>query len=146
MPHLPCARPHRRIAGANGFDHPFHGPRWPVSCLGIPPPVLLHGMPRPAECDQSARQQRLRRHRYHAEPQNARWTTMSAPDPEAQQLSFWRRAWSFLVEPWGVLISPSSVFGLGVLVLAGFVAGLIFLGGACTPPAVSSTGKWSALL
>ena len=39
------------------------------------------------------------------------------------------RAWAFMLELWDVLIRPSSVFGLGVLVLAGFVAGVIFWGG-----------------
>ncbi len=33
---------------------------------------------------------------------------------------------AFVVDLWYVLIRPSSVFGLGVLVLAGFVAGVIF--------------------
>ena len=67
---------------------------------------------------------------------------MSASDPEAQKLSFWRRAWSFLVELWGVLISPSSVFGLGVLVLAGFVAGIIFWGGFNTALELTNTEKF----
>ena len=67
---------------------------------------------------------------------------MSAPDPEAQRLSFWRRAWGFLVELWGVLISPSSVFALGVLVLAGFVAGIIFWGGFNTALELTNTEKF----
>ena len=42
--------------------------------------------------------------------------------------SFWRRALSFAREVWGVLIRSSSVFSLAFLVLAGFVAGIIFWG------------------
>ena len=40
----------------------------------------------------------------------------------------WARVRSFVVELWHVLLWPSSVFGLGVLVLAGFVAGDHLLG------------------
>ena len=50
-------------------------------------------------------------------------TTTEVPRP-----SFWRRALSFAREIWGVLIRPSSIFSLGFLVLAGFVAGVIFWG------------------
>jgi len=44
-------------------------------------------------------------------------TTTEVPRP-----SFWRRAWSFALEIWDVLARPSSVFSLGFLVLAGFLA------------------------
>ena len=50
-------------------------------------------------------------------------TTTAAPRP-----SFWRRALGFASDIWQVLRRPSSVFSLGVLVLAGFVAGIIFWG------------------
>src|SRR5262245_51373946 len=50
---------------------------------------------------------------------------------EAKRPSLFRRAVAFAVEIWGVLRRPSSVFSLGVLVLAGFVAGIRF-GGAFT--------------
>jgi cytochrome c-type protein NapC len=50
-------------------------------------------------------------------------TTTDAPAP-----SLWRRAVAFGWEIWGVLRRPSSVFSLGALVLAGFVAGIIFWG------------------
>jgi cytochrome c-type protein NapC len=42
--------------------------------------------------------------------------------------SFKARAWAFLREIWTVLLRPSSVFSLGVLVLAGFIAGILFWG------------------
>src|SRR5262245_52949727 len=40
----------------------------------------------------------------------------------------WRRVWNFAVDIWDVLRRPSSVFSLGVLVMAGFVAGIVFWG------------------
>ena len=40
----------------------------------------------------------------------------------------WRRVLTFAREIWDVLRRPSSVFSLGVLVLAGFVAGVFFWG------------------
>jgi cytochrome c-type protein NapC len=43
--------------------------------------------------------------------------------------SIWRRLYAFGWELWGVLRRPSTVFSLGTLVLAGFVAGIIFWGG-----------------
>jgi cytochrome c-type protein NapC len=43
--------------------------------------------------------------------------------------SFARRALAFAREIWHVLRRPSSVFSLGVLVLASFAAGIIFWGG-----------------
>jgi cytochrome c-type protein NapC len=49
--------------------------------------------------------------------------TETAPRP-----SLYRRPWTFALAIWGVLRRPSSVFSLGVLVLAGFVAGIIFWG------------------
>lgn len=53
-----------------------------------------------------------------------------------------RRAWSFLLELLGVLLRPSTVFSLGVLVLAGFVAGIIFWGGFNTALEVTNTEKF----
>ena len=50
-------------------------------------------------------------------------TAIEAPRP-----SFPRRMLAFALEIWNVLRRPSSVFSLGVLVLAGFVAGIIFWG------------------
>ena len=47
-----------------------------------------------------------------------------------------------MLELWDVLIRPSSVFGLGVLVLAGFVAGVIFWGGFNTALEVTNTEKF----
>src|SRR3954454_425645 len=52
------------------------------------------------------------------------------------------RAWMFVVELWLVLIRPSSVFGLGVLVLAGFAAGVIFWGGFSTALELTNTEKF----
>ncbi|MEO8322334.1 MAG: cytochrome C, partial [Bradyrhizobium sp.] len=54
---------------------------------------------------------------------------MSAVDPATPRPSWLARLWAFIVELWNVLRRPSSVFGLGVLVFAGFVAGIVFWGG-----------------
>ena len=54
----------------------------------------------------------------------------------------WARMWGFAVELWDVLRRPSSVFGLGVLVLAGFVAGVIFWGGFNTALELTNTEKF----
>ena len=43
--------------------------------------------------------------------------------------SLWHRLRAFVLEIWSVLRRPSTVFSFGVLVLAGFVAGIIFWGG-----------------
>ena len=43
---------------------------------------------------------------------------------------------------WDVLRRPSSVFGLGVLVLAGFVAGVVFWGGFNTALELTNTEKF----
>ena len=48
---------------------------------------------------------------------------MSTADGAAPRPGFFTRVWNFALELWGVLVRPSSVFGLGVLVMAGFVAG-----------------------
>jgi cytochrome c-type protein NapC len=45
-----------------------------------------------------------------------------------QRPSIWRRLYAFGWELWGVLRRPSTVFSLGALVLAGFVAGVLFWG------------------
>ena len=50
---------------------------------------------------------------------------MSAVEPAAARRSWLARTWAFVVELWDVLRRPSSVFGLGVLVLAGFIAGVV---------------------
>jgi len=50
-------------------------------------------------------------------------TTTEAPEP-----SFWRRALTFAFRIWDVLRRPSSIFSLGFLVVAGFIAGIIFWG------------------
>src|SRR5262249_3878242 len=47
---------------------------------------------------------------------------------ESQPPSFARRTLAFSLEIWSVLRRPSTVFRLGILVLAGFVAGIIFWG------------------
>ena len=56
--------------------------------------------------------------------------------------SWLARALDFVVELWDVLRRPSSVFGLGVLVLAGFVAGVIFWGGFNTALEITNTEKF----
>ena len=47
---------------------------------------------------------------------------------EASPPSFARRVLAFARQIWGVLRRPSTVFSLGLLVLAGFAAGIIFWG------------------
>ncbi|MBX9645975.1 MAG: NapC/NirT family cytochrome c, partial [Xanthobacteraceae bacterium] len=67
---------------------------------------------------------------------------MSAVDPAAPRRSWLARLWSFVVELLDVLRRPSSVFGLGVLVFAGFVAGVIFWGGFNTALELTNTEKF----
>ena len=49
---------------------------------------------------------------------------------------------AFARDLWGVLRRPSSVFSLGVLVLAGFVAGVIFWGAFNTALEITNTEKF----
>jgi cytochrome c-type protein NapC len=58
---------------------------------------------------------------------------------DAARLPLWRRAVAFAREIWGVLRQPSSVFSLGVLVLAGFVAGVLFWGAFNTAMELTNT-------
>jgi cytochrome c-type protein NapC len=67
---------------------------------------------------------------------------MSTADPQSQKPSLIRRTWGFLLELLDVLIRPSTVFGLGVLVLAGFAAGVIFWGGFNTALELTNTEKF----
>src|SRR6201993_21127 len=67
---------------------------------------------------------------------------MSAVDSKAAKEGLMRRAWAFVRELWDVLVRPSAVFGLGVLVLAGFAAGVIFWGGFNTALEVTNTEKF----
>ena len=67
---------------------------------------------------------------------------MTGLDQKEPRPGFAKRAWSFLLELLDVLIKPSTVFGLGVLVIAGFVAGIIFWGGFNTALEVTNTEKF----
>jgi len=67
---------------------------------------------------------------------------MTVADGTSPQPGFWRRAWLFALELWNVLRRPSSVFGLGILVLAGFVAGVIFWGAFNTALELTNTEKF----
>src|SRR5260370_2155804 len=67
---------------------------------------------------------------------------MSTVDPAKPRRTWLARTWSFVVELWDVLRRPSSVFGLGVLVLAGFVAGVVFWGGFNTALELTNTEKF----
>ena len=62
-------------------------------------------------------------------------TTLDATPPPSRL----RRLWQFALDLWGVLRRPSSVFSLGVLVLAGFVAGVVFWGGFNTALELTNT-------
>jgi cytochrome c-type protein NapC len=65
-------------------------------------------------------------------------TTVEAP----QRPSWWRRAVAFGWELWDVLRRPSSMFSLGVLVLAGFIAGILFWGAFNTALELTNTEKF----
>jgi len=67
--------------------------------------------------------------------------TASVEEPKAGR-GLIARSWAFMRELWQVLIRPSSVFGLGVLVLAGFMAGVIFWGGFNTALELTNTEKF----
>src|SRR3982751_3496296 len=67
---------------------------------------------------------------------------MSAVERPAPRRSWLGRIWGFVVEWWDVLRRPSSVFGLGVLVFAGFVAGEVFWGGFNTALELTNTEKF----
>jgi len=53
--------------------------------------------------------------------------------------SFTKRAIAFGRDIWGVLRRPSSVFSLGALVFAGFIAGIVFWGGFNTALELTNT-------
>lgn len=61
---------------------------------------------------------------------------------EEPRTSWFARTRGFVTELWNVIRRPSSVFGLGVLVLAGFVAGVIFWGGFNTAMEITNTEKF----
>src|SRR5580765_1918038 len=67
---------------------------------------------------------------------------MSTVDPARPRRTWLARTWSFALELFDVLRRPSSVFSLGVLVLAGFVAGVVFWGGFNTALEVTNTEKF----
>ena len=58
---------------------------------------------------------------------------------DAARPTRWERVRSFVIELWHVLLWPSSVFGLAVLVLGGFLAGIIFWGGFNTALELTNT-------
>src|SRR4029079_13585300 len=89
-----------------------------------------------AQCEAAGRQ-RLRRHRHAAQPFRARGQAMSMAEETRPPL--WRRLWAFALEIWDVLRRPSSVFGLGTLVLAGFIAGIMFWGAFNTALELTNT-------
>jgi cytochrome c-type protein NapC len=65
-------------------------------------------------------------------------TVLGAPP----RTSFLARSFGFARELWDVLRRPSSVFSLGVLVLAGFVAGVLFWGAFNTAMEFTNTEKF----
>src|SRR5260370_1376520 len=67
---------------------------------------------------------------------------MSTVDPAKPRRTSLARTWSFVVELWDVLRRPSSVFGLGVLVFAGLVSGVVFWGGFNTALELTNTDKF----
>src|SRR5262245_14477554 len=127
MPILPCALAHPRIASADDQHHAFCGPRRAIPRLDLAAPLLLHAVPRAATQREGASRKRLRRYRHAADPYDAgaaaMTTTADAPRP-----ALWRRVLAFALDIWAVLRRPSAVFSLGVLVMAGFVAGIVFWG------------------
>src|SRR5215472_17286027 len=67
---------------------------------------------------------------------------MSTSDGSEPRPGLLQRALNFVKELVDVLLRPSSVFALGALVLAGFVAGVIFWGGFNTALEVTNTEKF----
>jgi cytochrome c-type protein NapC len=61
---------------------------------------------------------------------------------QSKRLSFGRRVYDFGLDLWDVLRRPSGVFSLGLLVLAGFVAGVIFWGAFNTALELTNTEKF----
>src|SRR5947208_1357844 len=133
---LPRARTYRRFACADVVDHAFHGSRWAVLGVRFAAAFLLHAVPCAAARGEGAGRERFRRHRYHPEPRAAGRAAMTAADDTRQAR---RGPLAFALDLWGVLRRPSSVFSLGVLVLAGFVAGVIFWGGFNTALELTNT-------
>jgi len=121
---------------------PFHGPRGPVPRLGVAAPLLLHRMPRSTTRGKRSGLERFPRHRFHAEPGGTGWTAMSTADKVEKRPSMLQRIRSFVFELWDVLRRPSSVFGLGMLVLAGFIAGIMFWGAFNTALELTNTEKF----
>jgi cytochrome c-type protein NapC len=64
---------------------------------------------------------------------------MSATDKPEARPGLLRRVWNFALELVDVLLRPSSIFGLGILVLAGFLAGVVFWGGFNTALELTNT-------
>src|SRR3954469_25854124 len=60
----------------------------------------------------------------------------------ADRPAWWRRLFAFALELWHVLRLPSSVFSLGILVMAGFFAGIVFWGGFNTALELTNTEKF----
>src|SRR5215211_2123597 len=127
MPELPCAFAHGRIPRADGQHHAFHGPGRPIPGYDIAAPLFLRAVSRAAACRQSARAEYVHGHRHPARTIGAREAPMSTTAQSSP--ARWRRFYDFGLELWGVLRRPSTVFSLGTLVLAGFVAGVVFWGG-----------------
>ena len=67
---------------------------------------------------------------------------MTAIDKQDARPGLLRRVWNFAIELLDVLLRPSSIFGLGILVLAGFVAGVIFWGGFNTALELTNSEKF----
>jgi len=67
---------------------------------------------------------------------------MTATTPDRTRPPLWRRALAFAVAIWGVLRRPSTVFSLGLLILAGFVAGILFWGAFNTALELTNTEKF----
>jgi len=87
-------------------------------------PVFLHAVPRsPARRARPGRE-RFFRYRYVAHARGARGPAVTTT--EASPPSFASRALAFARDIWDALRRPSTVFSLGLLVLAGFAAGIIF--------------------
>ena len=140
MPVLPCPRAHRRVAGADGLASPTS---WTATASSSPRCRRAASSAPRATCRRRGKPP-VANDFVESTPCSAarpRRAAMSAADPAAPRLM--RRGVSaFAVELWDVLRRPSSVFGLGVLVLAGFVAGIIFWGGFNTALEITNTEKF----
>src|SRR5262249_23083953 len=136
----PRAHADSRIPGAHDQHHAFFRSRRAVPGFGVATPIFLHRVPRASARAAAAGRERFRRHRYAPDQGAARGPAMTATTTtDGSPPSRWRRTVAFASAIVDVLRRPSSVFSLGLLVLAGFIAGVIFWGAFNTALELTNT-------